>query len=179
MMPWQQMWAAVLLLATMMPVTAHCAGQAYRWMDSRGVTHFSDRPPDGGVDSRAVQLERARPLPPGVAPDFYSIPNQARRLQQSRLEMDRSKAEKLKARAALRDDSSGGSQYDAYRGGSDAYYGYSGGGYKSGRRRARALPNPGGYNAINGYSPRRSYKRSSRRGGTRSRRSGGRSGNRF
>jgi hypothetical protein len=174
MTPWQQMWTAVLLLAIIMPVTAPCAGQAYRWIDSRGVTHFSDAPPDGGVDSRAVVLERARPLPPGVAPDFYSIPNQARRLQQSRLEMDRSKAEKLEALGALRDNSGGDFRYDAYRGGSDTYYGYSGGGYKSGRRRARALPNPGGYNAINGYSPRRSYKRSSRRGGSRSRRFGGR-----
>lgn len=170
MMAWQQRWAAIVLLATIVPVAAASAGQAYTWVDGQGVTHFSDTPPAGRADARAVELESSRPLPAGLDIDYYSIPNQARRLERSRLEMERARAEKLEVRSALRNASSGRYQDDAYRDAVTTYYGYSGGRYRPGRRGYGRLTNRGGYNAINGYAPVQSHSRSHR--GRRSRGSG-------
>ena len=73
-------------------VGAAAAETVYRWTDERGEVHFSDRPPATGAPS-AEQVEVA-PAPAGAGgDDYYSVVNQARRLEEQRLERERQQAE--------------------------------------------------------------------------------------
>jgi len=60
------MRAAVLSILLAAPVLAHAG--LYRWVDERGVTHYSDRRPEGVKDVRQVDEAAARvstiPAPP-------------------------------------------------------------------------------------------------------------------
>jgi hypothetical protein len=70
------------------------ADRVYRWTDPSGAVHFSDHPPPGGRPSEPMDLG----LPPSAPPeagqdDYYSVVNQARRLEEQRLERERQAAE--------------------------------------------------------------------------------------
>jgi hypothetical protein len=62
-------------------------GVFYEWTDSEGRTHFSDQAPTehvGRVERRA--LPAMKTPPPDLDTDYYSVENQARRLEESRQE---------------------------------------------------------------------------------------------
>lgn len=86
--------ASGLLLATgVLTAFTAVAQPVYRWTDASGEVHFSDRPPAGAVQHPLEQVEVA-PLP--AAPqtdDYYSVVNQARRMEEQRLERERQAAE--------------------------------------------------------------------------------------
>lgn len=77
----------------------------YKWIDSEGRTHFSDRPPAGAVEGIE---ERSLPLvpgpPTGAAQDEYSVENQAQRLAEERQarETARQEAARLREEQRLR-----------------------------------------------------------------------------
>ena len=89
---------AFLLLATL--VSGSAAGPVYQWVDGNGITWFSDTPPpDGFVDVMLIE-----DLPPPAAGtradgDFYSVINQARRMEAQRLLSEKLRAERLQAEA--------------------------------------------------------------------------------
>jgi hypothetical protein len=81
-----------------------CAAQVYSWVDDSGVTHFSETPPPERADD--TQIIDIAPTPAPASDnanieddDFYSVINQADRMEARRLENERLAAEKEQARA--------------------------------------------------------------------------------
>jgi hypothetical protein len=78
------------------------AEPVYRWVDSAGITHFSQTaPPDPSIETSVMELDP--PLPDSsAADDYYSVINQAARMESRRLELERlrAEAEALRAQAA-------------------------------------------------------------------------------
>jgi hypothetical protein len=77
----------------------------YKWIDSEGRTHFSDRPPAGsveGIEERSLPVVPAPP--PAAAQDYYSVQNQAQRLAEERQarETARQEAARLREEQRLR-----------------------------------------------------------------------------
>jgi hypothetical protein len=87
-----------LLLLTVL--SSSSASPVYTWMDESGIIWFSDTPPtDESI--KAVLIED---LPPPTASmpvegDFYSVVNQAKRMETQRLLAEKLKAERLQAEA--------------------------------------------------------------------------------
>ncbi|MDW8478913.1 MAG: DUF4124 domain-containing protein [Xanthomonadales bacterium] len=50
----------LLCLLSLLPLGAVSAGKYYRWVDERGVAHFSDRPPAHGRFEEVVTEEKAQ-----------------------------------------------------------------------------------------------------------------------
>ncbi len=85
----------LLLLAT--PLAG--AAQIFTWVDDRGVTHFSETPPpENTAESRRIDIETpAQRGPYTASDDFYSVINQAARMEARRLENEKLAAEKRQA----------------------------------------------------------------------------------
>ena len=82
-----------------------CAEPVYTWVDDEGVTHFSETPPPApAADTRFLDLEVTPPpaSPNAEGDDFYSVINQAKRMETRRLESEKLAAEKKKAEAEAR-----------------------------------------------------------------------------
>jgi hypothetical protein len=92
-----------VFLALSVVISSSSAGPVYRWVDDGGVTCFSDTPP---IDEFAsVTLIEDLPPPAAGMPgdgDFYSVVNQARRMENQRLLAEKLKAERLQADAEAR-----------------------------------------------------------------------------
>jgi hypothetical protein len=89
--------AALACALAMLVVTAE-AGTVYRWTDASGAVHFSDQPPPEGAGPAAEVDLAPAPAGPAAGSDYYSITNQARRMEQQRLEAERQQAETEAAR---------------------------------------------------------------------------------
>ena len=93
----QQIAIFLLLLAAL---STSSAAPVFTWVDARGVTYFSDTPPtDESVSARLIEV-----LPPPAAgmpvdSDFYSVINQAQRMETRRLLSEKLTAERLQAEA--------------------------------------------------------------------------------
>jgi len=89
-----------LLIFLLLPIAQSSAEQAYTWVDENGTTHFSEAPPN----SEAISAEQINLLPAPsagkiVGNDFYSVANQADRMERTRLENEKLTAERLQADA--------------------------------------------------------------------------------
>jgi hypothetical protein len=85
-----------LLLST----AVACATEIYTWVDDSGITHFSETPP--AADATGTQIIDIAPTatPESVMDDdFYSVVNQAERMEARRLENEKLAAEKKQAEA--------------------------------------------------------------------------------
>lgn len=92
-----QFTSGLLLLAAL---STGSAGPVYTWVDAVGVTFFSDTPPPD--ESISVRLIEDLPPPAAGRPvneDFYSVVNQARRMESRRLLSEKLMAERLQAEA--------------------------------------------------------------------------------
>jgi hypothetical protein len=92
---------AFLVLLTVF--SGSSAGPVYRWVDGNGITWFSDLPPPDEFNS--VHLIQDLPPPAPATPvdgDFYSVINQARRMETQRLLNEKLRAERLQAEAEAR-----------------------------------------------------------------------------
>lgn len=69
--------AGLILLAT---ASAAAQDMAYRWVDDDGVTHFSDRPPESGVESVAVPIPDYEP-PAGPVFSYVAMLERLRALE--------------------------------------------------------------------------------------------------
>jgi hypothetical protein len=80
-------------------LTVYAAGPVYQWIDAQGVTHFSEvLPATAGPEVSRIEFA---PLPPPAAgDDYYSVINQAMRMEQRRLEAEAAKTQRLRAQAA-------------------------------------------------------------------------------
>jgi hypothetical protein len=92
-----QISGCLVLLAT---ISTSGAEVVYTWVDASGITCFSDTPPTD--ESISVGLIENLPPPAAGMPadeDFYSVANQARRMETQRLLAEKLKAERLQAEA--------------------------------------------------------------------------------
>jgi len=91
-----------LLILLTLSATCASAAEVYTWVDDNGVTHFSESPPPNSPGG-AQRIE----LAPVAAPagsragddDYYSVVNQAERMEARRLENEKLTAEKKQTRA--------------------------------------------------------------------------------
>lgn len=87
-------------LVLLVALTTSSAQPVFSWVDARGITYFSDTPPpDGSFNVRVIEV-----LPPSAAGmpadgDFYSVINQAQRMEARRLLSEKLTAERLQAEA--------------------------------------------------------------------------------
>ena len=89
-----------LSLLLSLPASLSSAAQVYTWIDNAGITHFSETPPpDPATDTQLVDIQP--PPAPANTPDedFYSVINQADRMERSRLANEKLVAEKKQADA--------------------------------------------------------------------------------
>ena len=79
------------------------AETVYRWVDENGGVHFGDEPPEN-KDMNAQVLRFAKPpsLDSRGQNDYYSVTNQARRLEEQRLAREQALAEKRRLQAERR-----------------------------------------------------------------------------
>lgn len=87
-----------LLVVALLP--AH-AEPIYSWVDADGITHFSELPPPGPYEAMQLDLP---PYPAASPPDdeYFSVINQAARMQAQRLERERLEAQRRQAEAEAR-----------------------------------------------------------------------------
>ena len=92
---------ATCLLTTLLllPAAGFSAEQAYTWTDENGTRHFSEEPPfDETIPAKKIDL---LPAPSagtvGGDDDYYSVANQADRMEKKRLENEKLTAERLQA----------------------------------------------------------------------------------
>ena len=79
------------------------AGMIYKWVDERGEVHFSDALPAGKAkDVKVLEVARIPDVVPGNPSYYFSVTNQARRLEEQRLARDKALAEKRKLQAERR-----------------------------------------------------------------------------
>ena len=89
-----------LTILLTLPTTFAGATQVYTWVDDAGVTHFSETPPpDPATDTRLVNIQPPPAPVDAPAEDFYSVINQAERMERSRLASEKLAAEKKQADA--------------------------------------------------------------------------------
>jgi len=164
----------ILVCFLLLPAAAHSTEQVYTWIDAQGTTHFSEAPPV--TEEIGVQLIEVLPAsgagPANTADDdgFYSVVNQAERMQTRRLENEKLVAERkqaeakaskarAEAQAALQGSYyeepvtyySGYSYYPRYRKHRPGYPGY-GPGYGPGHGDRPGHGNRPGYGGRPGYS---------------------------
>jgi hypothetical protein len=79
------------------------ATPVFTWVDRDGVTHYSESPPeDDSVESFMIELEQAPAAGPAQDDDYFSVVNQAGRMEKSRLENEKARTERLQAEAEVR-----------------------------------------------------------------------------
>ena len=92
----------ILPVLLTLPLSAISTEQVYTWVDDSGTTHFSEAPPaDSTFDTQLLEVLPASGAAPGNAPDdgFYSVINQAERMQTRRLKNEKLMAERKQADA--------------------------------------------------------------------------------
>ena len=93
-----------LSVLLVLPFTQSKAEQAYTWTDHNGTRHFSEDPPhDESINAAQIEL---LPAPSagniGGDNDFYSVSNQADRMEKKRLANEKLIAARLQAEAEAR-----------------------------------------------------------------------------
>ncbi len=79
------------------------AAVVHKWVDEKGVTHYSDAAPETPATTvTKIDLRNRKPTKASVENNYYSIKNQWQRLHKERLEQEKLKLEKTRQEAALR-----------------------------------------------------------------------------
>ena len=89
-----------LIIFLLLPIAQSSAEQVYTWIDEYGTTHFSQDPPnDEATSAEQINLQPAPSAGIIAGDDFYSVANQADRMERTRLENEKLTAERLQAEA--------------------------------------------------------------------------------
>lgn len=95
-MPHAAIGRALMLAAALALAGAASAQKMYRWVDGKGVTHFSENPPPDGAKAVTIEPKVTPPSGPakGAGPDAW----RERDLEFRRRQIDRGEREKQEAR---------------------------------------------------------------------------------
>lgn len=90
----------ILYALVLIPFSSAVSEPVFTWVDQEGVTHFSESPPEDD----SVQPTQLEILPPtaadsGIVDDYYSVANQAERMEARRLERLEAAAARFRAEA--------------------------------------------------------------------------------
>jgi hypothetical protein len=89
-----------LIIFLLLPIAQSSAEQVYTWVDENGTTHFSEAPPNNeAISAEQINLQPAPSAGRIVGDGFYSVANQADRMERTRLENEKLIAERLQAEA--------------------------------------------------------------------------------
>ena len=89
-----------LIIFLLLPIAQSSAEQVYTWVDENGTTHFSEAPPnEEAISAEQINLQPAPSAGIIAGDDFYSVANQADRMERTRLENEKLTAERLQAEA--------------------------------------------------------------------------------
>lgn len=92
-----------LFLLLLLPLSPATGGEIFTWVDASGITHFSEQPPENAPgEVFRLELPPAPPFRPYPADDYYSVINQAARMETRRLQNEKLRAERLQAEAEAR-----------------------------------------------------------------------------
>ena len=81
------------------------AGVVHKWVDEKGITHYSDEPPvAGSSEMEQIEIPETAPATAGTQNDYYSIANQWDRMLEERLKRAKLKLEHDRLKAARRDE---------------------------------------------------------------------------
>lgn len=95
-------WSTAVLL-TGLPHAQSDAAAVYRWVDAGGITHYSSSPPGSPQgEVRTIDLPDAIPPESGQDDDYFSVVNQARRMEQARRAREQERFERRMAQQRLR-----------------------------------------------------------------------------
>ena len=79
------------------------AAVVHKWVDEKGVTHYSDAAPETPATAvTKIDMGNRKAAKSSVNNDYYSIKNQWQRLHKERLEQEKLKLEKTRQEAVLR-----------------------------------------------------------------------------
>jgi len=95
-------FANLMALALLLPSAqslSQGAGSLYKWEDAQGQVHYSDQPPaDPAVPVETHPLPKQVPAEQGPEGDYYSVENQAKRLEEERRQRETARLEKERQR---------------------------------------------------------------------------------
>ena len=92
-----------VIIFLLLPIAQSSADQVYTWVDENGTTHFSEEPPhDDAISAEKINVQPAPSAGNIAGDDFYSVANQADRMERTRLENEKLTAERLQAEAETR-----------------------------------------------------------------------------
>ena len=87
---------AILLL--MFAASPASAAVIHKWVDDRGVTHYSDEAPSADSQATKIDLPESGPAEGRPSDDYYSIANQWARLHKERLEREKIRLQEEQAK---------------------------------------------------------------------------------
>ncbi len=97
-----QRYITLLIIALFTYVSSVHAGSVHKWVDEKGITHYSDYVPHD-IPSSAERIEIPSTYGSTVdQDDYYSILNQWKRMREERLERKKLQLEKAKQKMALK-----------------------------------------------------------------------------
>jgi hypothetical protein len=77
-------FALALVSGALLAVAGAQAAEVFKWVDADGVTHYSESPPADDTPAETLTLESTGPGGMTAGDDFYSVLNQARRMEAAR-----------------------------------------------------------------------------------------------
>jgi len=66
--------------------------EVYRWVDNRGVTHYGEEPPEGSNPEPAFTMPDSETIT-NPEDDYFSVVNQSRRMEESRMAREKARSE--------------------------------------------------------------------------------------
>lgn len=142
--------AVVSGLLTIFCLSAVTAETVYKWTDASGITHFSQNPPaQDPMIVEIIEFDALTPPPQGTD-DYYSVVNQARRMEAARRKREQ---ENLDRRLAIKEAQQAEQEVSEYYRSDTAYIPvYSYYGYKRPYRTGYFRRKPD-YGRYPGYTP--------------------------
>ncbi len=84
----------IVVISMLAAPAAAQAGVVHKWIDTDGVTHYSDRPPESPPSSLTQIEVPENDAGGGENRDYYSIANQWQRMHRERLELEKIRLER-------------------------------------------------------------------------------------
>lgn len=91
---------SAMTIAMVFAASPGTAAIIHKWVDEKGVTHYSDEPPaTQTTEGTQIELPQTAPAADASAENYYSIANQWARMNQERLEREKLRLQANRVRA--------------------------------------------------------------------------------
>ena len=93
------MYLKILTLSLLTAAAPASAAVIHKWVDEKGVTHYSDEAPADNSQTTQIELPEVQATTDGAEENYYSIANQWARMHQESLEREKLRVQAEQARA--------------------------------------------------------------------------------